>query len=348
MSAEKIPKISVIIPMYNVENYVGECLDSLLCQTFQDFEVIVVDDCSTDDSKGVVKGYRPKFKGRLRLVESEKNSGGCAVPRNIGMNYASGKYLFFLDSDDLIIKTAFEQLYSVAENFDADVVQCEKFYTSDTPNLKGATLTLKSFKPNDYVIVPTLETEDIAQRIIDFHAHKYVWTAWSKLLRRDFMVKNKIYNPITLNNEDLVFTIYCLSCAKRLVQFPDPVNIYRYRPGSILHTKITMTEYIRKWIRSFSTAFSCCDKFLSTMEFYKQNPEIKYLALDAITQDTFRKLTNIYQKFSAALLDDIIRDEFKNYGDPSAMAAFFFNMSIMYSIQIGTYLLNKNNLNKDK
>lgn len=342
MSAERIPKISVIIPMYNVENYVGECLDSLLAQTFKDFEVIIVDDCSTDDSRGIVKGYRPKFKGRLRLVESEKNSGGCAVPRNIGMKYAGGKYLFFLDSDDLIIKTAFEKLYSVAESFDADVVQCEKFYTSETPHLKGAELTVKSFKQDGYVKVPTLDTKDITKRIMDFHAQRYIWTAWSKLLRRDFMIKNKIDYPLTLNNEDLVFTIYCLSCAKRLVKYPDPVNIYRYRPGSILHTSTNIIDHIRKWIRALATGFTCCDKFLSTLEFYKQNPEIKYLALDAITQDIFGKLFTVYKKFSASALDDIIREEFKKCGDTSAMAAFFFNMSIMYSMQIGTYLLNKN------
>ncbi len=342
MSEEKkIPQISVIIPMYNVENYVEDCLKSLLAQTFQDFEVIIVDDGSTDDSVKVVKGYRPKFKGKLRLIESKKNSGGCAVPRNIGMKYAIGKYLFFLDSDDLIIKTAFEQLYKVAEEFNADVVQCEKFYTSETPHLKGATLTVKSFKSDGYVTEPTLETVDISKRIEDFHEQRYVWTAWSKLLRRDFMIDNRIEYPLTLNNEDLVFTIYCLSCAENFVKYPDPVNIYRYRPDSILHTQNNLIDYVRKWIRAFATGFSCCDEFLSELEFYKQHPEIKYMALDAIAQDTFSKLFKVYQNFSAALLDDIIRDEFKKMESTPAMASFFFNMSLMYSLQIGTYLLNK-------
>ena len=155
------------------------------------------------------------------------------------------------------------------------------------------------------------------------------------------MIDNEVDYPLTLNNEDLVFTIYCLSCAKRFVKFPDPVNIYRYRPDSILHTQNNLIDYVRKWIRAFSTGFHCCDEFLSELEFYKQHPEIKYMALDAIAQDTFSKLLNVYQSFSAALLDDIIRDEFSKNGNSSAMAAFFFNMSMMYSMQIGTYLLNK-------
>ncbi|MBR5914191.1 MAG: glycosyltransferase [Selenomonadaceae bacterium] len=343
MTEKKIPQISVVIPMYNVENYVGECLDSLLGQTFQDFEVIVVDDCSTDNSRDVVKKYSPKFNGRLQLIESEKNSGGCAVPRNIGMKYAVGKYLFFLDSDDLIVKTAFERLYYLAEKFNADVVQCEKFFTSDTPYLKGAHLQVKSFKPDDYITVPTLETENISERIKNFHAQRYVWTAWSKLLKRDFMIENNIDYPVTLNNEDLVFTIYCLSCAKKFLMIPDPINIYRYRPGSILHSKFNVIDNVRKWVRSFATGFSCCDKFLSSIEFYQQHPEIKYLALDAITQDVFSKLVQTYGKFSPALLDDIIREEFEKNSkeESSAMTAFLFNMSIMYSLQIGTYLINK-------
>ena len=80
-------KISVVIPMYNAEKYIGDCLDSLLAQTFGDFEVIVVDDCSTDSSCAVVQSYAGKFGGRLKLARTEKNSGGGGyVPRNIGLN----------------------------------------------------------------------------------------------------------------------------------------------------------------------------------------------------------------------------------------------------------------------
>ena len=332
-------KISVIIPMYNTEDYIGECLDSLLCQTFQDFEVIVVDDCSTDGSLNVVKGYRPKFKGRLKIIESEKNSGGCAMPRNIGMKYAKGKYIFFLDSDDLIIKTTFEKLYNVAERFDADVVQCEKFYSSDTPNLKGAELTIKSFKSQGYVEVPTLDTGDVRQRIKDFNSNEYVWTVWSKLLRHDFLIENKIENPTVLYEEDLIFTIYCVVCAKNLVKFPDPVNIYRYRPGSVMHRSFSLTGYIRKWANVLATGFAHCDKFLSGIEFYKQNPEMKYIVLDIISQDVFGKLVKVYGRFSPAVLDEIIREEFGKVGDSTALAAFFFNMSLMYSMHIGTQFL---------
>ena len=84
------PAVSVIIPMYNAENYIGECLDSLLGQTFQNFELIVVDDCSTDSSCEIVESYIPKFDGRLKLYHTEKNTGSGLIARNIGLDYASG------------------------------------------------------------------------------------------------------------------------------------------------------------------------------------------------------------------------------------------------------------------
>ena len=340
---ENKPQISVIIPMYNVEKYVGECLDSLLCQTFQDFEVIIVDDCSTDGSREVVKNYIPKFNGKLQLIESEKNSGCCSIPRRIGMKYALGKYVFFLDSDDMIIKTAFEKLYNIAEEFQADVVQCEKFFASETPYLKGSTLTVKSFKKGEFVKVPTLDTENIRRRIEAFQAHEYIWMDWTRLIRHDFLLENKIEQPPILYEEDFLITIYLLSCAKRYVKFPEPVNIYRYRPGSVMHSNYHLIDYIRKWVNVFAVGFSHCDKFLSGVEFYKQHPDVKYLVLDIFAQDIFSKLFRVYKKFSAALLDDIIREEFAKVGDNAAMATFFFNMSILYSMQIGSYLLDKQN-----
>ena len=110
-------KISVIIPMYNSEKYVGECLESVLAQTFQDFEIIVVDDCSTDKSCKVVEKFIKNFGDKIKLVRRKFNSGLPSLPSNDGITISSGKYIFFMDNDDLIIKTAFEELFEIAENF---------------------------------------------------------------------------------------------------------------------------------------------------------------------------------------------------------------------------------------
>ena len=142
--AEKNPEISIVMPMYNMEKYIGECLDSVLSQTFQNYEVIIVDDCSTDKSCEIVESYKPKFGGKLQLIRSEKNSGYPGIPRNKGIDISKGKYICFLDSDDAFINTALEELYNTAEEFQADVIHCERYFfvqdedfTTDKTKLKA-------------------------------------------------------------------------------------------------------------------------------------------------------------------------------------------------------------------
>ena len=113
-SRQLCPSISVIIPLYNAEKYFGECLDSLLAQTFKNFEVIVVDDCSTDNSLAIAKSYLEKFGGRLKISRMYVNSGKPSLPRNKGLAVSRGEYIYFMDNDDLITPTAFEELYTLA------------------------------------------------------------------------------------------------------------------------------------------------------------------------------------------------------------------------------------------
>ena len=97
MSEKNFPEISVIIPMYNSEKFIGECLDSVFAQTFQDFEIIVVDDCSTDKSCEIVENYVKNFGKKIKLIRRKKNSGSGGEPRNDGVKNSCGKYLFFLE-----------------------------------------------------------------------------------------------------------------------------------------------------------------------------------------------------------------------------------------------------------
>lgn len=112
----ELPKVSVIIPMFNAEKFISYCLENFLAQTFQDFEVIVVE------------SFSKKFGGRLKIARTEKNSGSPGEPGNLGVDLSRGEYLSLLDNDDAITPTAFEKLYFVAKNFDADVVACEKYF----------------------------------------------------------------------------------------------------------------------------------------------------------------------------------------------------------------------------
>ena len=126
LPSQKNYPISVVIPLYNAEKYISECLGSLLAQTFQDFEVIVVDDCSTDNSVQIVERYVSKFNGRLNLFHLKENSGSGGVPRTKGITFSRGKYVFFLDADDRLENIALEKMYSLINYYDTDVVYFEK------------------------------------------------------------------------------------------------------------------------------------------------------------------------------------------------------------------------------
>ena len=105
------PKISVIIPVYNVEKYLRECLDSIVNQTFKDIEIICVDDGSTDKSLEILREYEQKDK---RIIVISQPNKGVSTARNIGMQQATGKYMMFVDSDDYITQNACELIYNVS------------------------------------------------------------------------------------------------------------------------------------------------------------------------------------------------------------------------------------------
>jgi teichuronic acid biosynthesis glycosyltransferase TuaG len=94
------PLITIIIPLFNAQNYISETIDSVISQTYQNWELIIVDDCSTDKSKDIAKGYEVKDR-RIKLIELNSNFGGPARPRNIGLDISNGEYLAFLDADDV-------------------------------------------------------------------------------------------------------------------------------------------------------------------------------------------------------------------------------------------------------
>ena len=152
-------------------------------QTFDNYEVIVVDDCPTDSSPAVVESYAEKFGGRLILSQTEKNSGSGALPRNMGMCLSHGEYLAFLDNDDLITPTALEELYTLAKDYDTDVVYCEKHckINADGSNMHIGSGADKNVK---LVEVPTFESDNLDERIEKIIQGKYRVPQWRKFVRR--------------------------------------------------------------------------------------------------------------------------------------------------------------------
>lgn len=272
---KKNPAVSVIIPLYNAEKYIGECLTSLVNQTFQDFEIIIADDCSTDNSRAVVENFFAHFGDRLKLMILSSNSGCSGVPRNFALKEACGKYIYFLDSDDLLTETALTELYEVAEKFNADVVHPEKCLALlDTNGIISAEPI--SFQTGKFVTEPTLETFDIGKRVTDFTRKRFVWWACTKLFRHQFLVENKITFPALKRFEDFVFVFKCLVSAGNYVRVPSVNYYYRIRNDSLSHKGYNVVELSQNVIKIFSVI----DEFMHENKFFRDNPDYEYPFLD--------------------------------------------------------------------
>lgn len=116
-------KVSVIVPIYNVEKYIKKCLNSLVNQTLQEIQIILVNDGSKDKSGEIAKEYAQMYKNKILYLEKE--NGGLSDARNYGIPYAEGEYIAFIDSDDYIDENAYEEMYDKAKKENSDYVECD-------------------------------------------------------------------------------------------------------------------------------------------------------------------------------------------------------------------------------
>ena len=334
MAEEKIPAVSVIIPMYNTEKYITECLNSLLNQTLENIEVIVVDDCSTDNSLAVAETFIPAFESKnkkLLTITLTQNSGCPGIPRNIALDYATGKYIYFLDSDDFLSEDALEIFYNAAEEFNADVVDAQMTLEYKKVDDKYETVA-NIMKNTARINQPMLETFDIAQRIDDVMNLKYLNTVWSKFFRRDFLIDNNIKFPAMTITEDLVFTFQYIVLAKNYLRIPFIGYFYRNYHGSTSH----ISHDIRISSLDLIEGIHCLDSFMKGQKFFIENPKYQYLIIDFFNQ-----------KFSDVIFNDIF---FGMNLDAEEFYALFskeiFTLNPDKNIPLSAYLFVSTNIYK--
>lgn len=300
------PAVSVIIPLFNAERYVGECLTSLANQTMQNFEIVVADDCSTDKSVAVVQKFFATFGNRLKVLQLSKNSGAPGIPRNFAINASAGEYIFFLDADDLLDNAALENFYTVAKNFDADVVHAERslsFVESHGKFEAG----FFAFQTGELVTAPTLETFDLKKRVEDFIAKRYLWWGCNKLFRRQFLLDNAItFRPLP-RFEDFLFALKCLLAAKNYVRVPNVDYYYRIRTDSMSHKiypdALTISDELAK-------IFRAVDEFLNGEKFFRDNFRYKFPIFDLFMREQLDWIADSFfakNKFDPAELFELLR-----------------------------------------
>ena len=301
------PAISVIVPMYNAEKYLSACLESILAQTFADFELLVVDDCSTDSSTIVAENYLERFGGRLKIILLQQNTGNPSIPRNVGLENSRGKYVLFVDNDDLLTPNALETFCDLAENFRADVVYTERGYMCD----EIGNITVAALDKNSTPIeTPTLETDDIAERVKNFLRTGYCWAPWAKFVRRDLLVDNKIFFPRVKISEDVLWSFKVICAAKNFLRVPNPFYVHRELKNSWSQIERPPDDEIKFWLNPLVKGLEYLDAFMDEINFFAQNPNYRFEVTNFFVKMQVAGMLGALEKLSRNELYEIIRREF--------------------------------------
>lgn len=224
-------KVSIIIPVYNVEKYLRQCLDSVINQTLRDIEIICINDGSTDGSADILREYS-SADGRITVITQENR--GLSAARNAGIRRAAGKYIYFLDSDDYIEKNAMERLYQQAEGNDLDILYFDRDIVYDISDCQDGRTERKMFsRDNEYADVYSGQELFAAMRA----AGDYSVTVWTMFFSRAFCVDNQLWFTEGIYHEDLLFSLQAVLAAKRASHRNWILYHYRIRDDSITERK---------------------------------------------------------------------------------------------------------------
>lgn len=262
-----MPKVSVIVPVYNVEKYLDRCLDSLVNQTLQEIEIIVINDSTPDQSQIIIDKYMNLYSNKV--FSYIKPNGGLSDARNYGMSKMKGDYFGFVDGDDYVEYSMFEKLYERATQEEADVTTCD-FYWTYPNRLQRAT-------DGPY----TNERELLT---------KMMPTVWNKLYKKSWFDSLDIEFPVGLRYEDSSFSIRLAPFIKKLAYVNEPLVYYVQRQDSITYTQNSK-------VGDMLTVFNDIFEFYQKHNLYDQyQSELEYLTLKYFLGSSFLRAAQIQDK----------------------------------------------------
>jgi len=263
------PLVSIIVPVYNVQNSVARCLESICAQTWKNIEIILVNDGSRDESFSVCEQFREKDP---RIVLVDKSNSGVSDTRNCGMTLASGKYVQFVDSDDYLDPNATQLMVDKAEGNQADMVIAHYFRVERVlvpPAKEGA-------EPQEREVIDRYgflsegfySKVDFAKNLMQEPASFYYGVMWNKLYRRDIVHIHAIRCSEELTwSEDLLFNLEYIRYAARFYALETPIYYYVQNPQSITATKLNL----RNTITTKASLFAYYKELYEDMGLYEQN-----------------------------------------------------------------------------
>ena len=243
-------KVSIVVPIYNVEQYLPDCLESLLHQSLSGIEVLLVNDGTEDGSDIIAKEYAGRYPEMFFYYEKE--NGGLSDARNFAMPYVSGQYLAFVDSDDWVDPSMFEKLYKKAVEDNADIVDCEFEYVYED-NGKHRRVEFPKYKSKYDCLIQAYPN------------------AWNKLYRTEWLKSLNIQFPKGLWHEDIEFFFKIIPFANKVPStIHEPLYFYRQRSGSIMSNpdrRILDLHKIYNHIISFYKEKEIYDEYKETIEY---------------------------------------------------------------------------------
>lgn len=220
--------ISIVVAVYNVENYITDCIKSLLNQSYKNIEIILVDDGSTDHS-GEICDFYSKNDERLKVIHKE--NGGLSSARNAGIKRAKGVLIGFVDGDDTVDENMYENLYQNLVSTNSDISICGRYYVHD-----GKKVVRYKEKPGLYV----MNSKEAIKRMNNFSS--FDMAAWDKLYKATLF--NSIVFPVGKLSEDYFIMYKLFLKAKKICYTPKPLYNYMQRQNSISHTKKINFDFI--------------------------------------------------------------------------------------------------------
>lgn len=241
-------KVSVIVPVYNVEKYLAKCLETLVKQTLQDIEIIVVNDGATDRSAEIIDSFACKYP---QIISLTKPNGGLSDARNYGIPYATGEYIGFVDSDDYVDIDMYEKLYAKAKEEDSDIVECD----------------LHHVFPDG-----TMDTE-VGERIQDKKQMLMMGRSvvWNKIYRREWLLNTGIVFPKGCIYEDVEFFVKLVPHIEKY-SYVDAASIYYVQRGDSINNKQTLKTLdilkVLQHIKDYYVEKNWYEEYQEALEFF--------------------------------------------------------------------------------
>ena len=290
-----MPKVSVIVPVYNMEKYIGKCLDSILRQTLSELEVVIINDGSTDSSLAIIQEYQKKDD---RIVVIDKANAGVGAARNDGINAATGDYIAFVDPDDMYASDdVLRRCYETAERERVSIVGGKTVFLYQDGSTKEETTKR----------VGNIEVN--AAGLTKYCNYQYDYGYVCYIYKRSLLLDNQIFFPLYSRFQDPPFFVKAMIAAERFYALDEPVYLYRQLPGAAKLTPKKTMDFLYGIMDNLRMSKENGLAQLHYITAERLNREGSYMALYNMESSEIKEILHLFIKATAMVDTDWLNHE---------------------------------------